>query len=146
MNLEENSCRNHESLKQKRQESWISRFKWSRFYPRFSPLNTVLYSLRYHHFALEMIQFIHPVLPETSVPFFDSTMSMLPRINSVCKSAFYYLRNISRIRNSYPWRPRDSCPCFCISSLATATLFCIMCRSMLCKSSNCNRYRMLPPT
>ena len=34
MNLEENSCRNHESLRQKRQESWISRFKWFRFYPR----------------------------------------------------------------------------------------------------------------
>ena len=34
MNLEENSCRNHESLRQKRQESWISRFKWFRFKPR----------------------------------------------------------------------------------------------------------------
>ena len=29
---------------------------------------------------------------------FDSTMSMLPHVNSVCKSAFYHLRNISRIR------------------------------------------------
>ena len=29
-----NSCRNHESLRQKRQESWISRFKWFRFYPQ----------------------------------------------------------------------------------------------------------------
>ena len=34
MNLEENYCRNHESSRQKRQESWISRFKWFRFYPR----------------------------------------------------------------------------------------------------------------
>ena len=34
MNLKENSCRNHESLRQKRQESWISRFKWFRFKPR----------------------------------------------------------------------------------------------------------------
>ena len=29
---------------------------------------------------------------------FDSTMSMLPHVNSVCKSSFYHLRNISRIR------------------------------------------------
>ena len=29
---------------------------------------------------------------------FDSTMSMLPHVKSVCKSAFYHLRNISRIR------------------------------------------------
>ena len=33
MNL--NSCRNHESLRKKRRESWvISRFKWFHFYPR----------------------------------------------------------------------------------------------------------------
>ena len=110
MNLEENSWRNHESLRQKRQESWV---RYDSNDPASTPdslpppptLNTVLYSLRYHHFALEMMQFIHPVLPETSVPFFDSSMSMFPHINSVCKSAFYYLRNISRIRNSYPWRP-----------------------------------------
>ena len=35
MNLEENSCRNHESSRQKRQESWISKLKWFRFYPRY---------------------------------------------------------------------------------------------------------------
>ena len=29
---------------------------------------------------------------------FESTMSMLPHVKSVCKSAFYHLRNISRIR------------------------------------------------
>ena len=34
MNPEENCCRNHESLRPKRQESWISRLKWFRFYPR----------------------------------------------------------------------------------------------------------------
>ena len=28
-----NSCKNNESLRQKRQELWISRFKWFRFYP-----------------------------------------------------------------------------------------------------------------
>ena len=28
---------------------------------------------------------------------FDSTISMLPRVNSVCKHAFYYLRNISHM-------------------------------------------------
>ena len=33
MNLEEHSPRSHKSLRQKRQESWISRFKWFRFYP-----------------------------------------------------------------------------------------------------------------
>ena len=31
---------------------------------------------------------------------FDKTMTMLPHINSVCKGAFYHLRNIARIRNS----------------------------------------------
>ena len=35
MNLEENFSKNHESLRQKRQESWISRFKWFRFIPRY---------------------------------------------------------------------------------------------------------------
>ena len=40
MNL--NSCRNHESLRQKRQESWISRFKWFRFYPRYNPRQKTL--------------------------------------------------------------------------------------------------------
>ena len=34
MNLKENSCKNHESLGQKRQESRISRFKWFLFCPR----------------------------------------------------------------------------------------------------------------
>ena len=34
INLKENSCKNHESLRQKRQESRISRFKWFRFCPR----------------------------------------------------------------------------------------------------------------
>ena len=29
---------------------------------------------------------------------FDTTMSMLPHVNNVCKSAFYHLRTISRIR------------------------------------------------
>ena len=35
MNLEENFSKNHESFRQKRQESWISRFKWFRFIPRY---------------------------------------------------------------------------------------------------------------
>ena len=29
---------------------------------------------------------------------FDNTMTMVPHINSTCKSAFYHLRNIARIR------------------------------------------------
>ena len=29
---------------------------------------------------------------------FDSTLSMVPHINNICKSSFYHLRNISRIR------------------------------------------------
>ena len=29
---------------------------------------------------------------------FDSTMSMEPQVNSICKSAFYHLRNITKIR------------------------------------------------
>ena len=45
-----------------------------------------------------MIQFIHPTSARNIAVTFDSTMSMLPHVNSVCKSAFYYLRNISRIR------------------------------------------------
>ena len=31
----------------------------------------------------------------------DSTMSMLPHVNSVCKSVFYHLRNISRIKKKF---------------------------------------------
>ena len=31
---------------------------------------------------------------------FDRTMSMLPHINTVCKSAFYHFRNLSRIRTT----------------------------------------------
>ena len=33
---------------------------------------------------------------------FDSCMTMLPHVNSVCKSAFYHIRNISRIRKFLP--------------------------------------------
>ena len=46
-----------------------------------------------------MTQSIQPSLCSRNIGFvFDSTMSMLPHVNSVCKSAFYHLRNISRIR------------------------------------------------
>ena len=31
---------------------------------------------------------------------FDTTMSMLPHVNNVCKSAFYHLRNISCLRKN----------------------------------------------
>ena len=48
---------------------------------------------------------------------FDGTVSMLPHVNSVCKSALYHLRHISRIRKF-------------LSSKTTEILvhaFCIMC-------------------
>ena len=48
---------------------------------------------------------------------FDGTVSMLPHVNSVCKSALYHLRHISRIRKF-------------VSSKTTEILvhaFCIMC-------------------
>ena len=42
---------------------------------------------------------VHPSHSARSIrAILDSTMSMLPHVNSVCKSAFYHLRNISRIR------------------------------------------------
>ena len=42
---------------------------------------------------------------------FDTTMSMLPHVNNVCKSAFYRLHTISRIRKylSTQTTDRDSC-------------------------------------
>ena len=45
-----------------------------------------------------MLQFIHPFRARNIVAIYNSTMSMLPHVNSVCKSAFYHLFNISRIR------------------------------------------------
>ena len=92
-----------------------------------STLRTVLQRL-YHHFVLEMIQFIHPNLPETSVPFLTA-LCLFPHVNSVCKSA-YHLRNISRIRKflSSKTIPRFSSMLLYPPSLTTAILFCIMCR------------------
>ena len=46
-----------------------------------------------------MLQFIHPFRARNIVAIFNTTMSMLPYVNSVCKSALYQLCNISRIRN-----------------------------------------------
>ena len=66
----------------------------------------------------ELLYFFSTYNPEQSVPplrfgtniikpspnarnigaIFDTTMSMLPQVNNACKSAFYYLRTISRIR------------------------------------------------
>ena len=54
MNLEVNSCRNHGSSRQKRKESWISRFKWFRFYPR-QRFNTWQ-----GHFKLQIKHWISP--------------------------------------------------------------------------------------
>jgi len=48
------------------------------------------------HFGSDIIQ---PCSSSRNIGIvFDSTMSMLPHVISVCKSAFYHLRNISRIR------------------------------------------------
>ena len=46
---------------------------------------------------------------------FDTTMSMLPHVNNVCKSAFYHLHTISRIRKylSTQTTDRDSCSRLC---------------------------------
>ena len=62
---------------------------------------------------------------------FDSTMSMLSHVNLVCKSAFYHLRYISLIKNSYLQRlARFSSMLLYPLSLTAATRFCIMCRNM----------------
>ena len=44
-------------------------------------------------------QIIHPKKSLKNVgTIFDETVSKLPQVNSICKSAFFHLRNISRIR------------------------------------------------
>ena len=53
----------------------------------------------YHHFVLEVIQFIHPTQPEISrCHLWQHYLYALARVNSLCKSAFYHLPNISCIR------------------------------------------------
>ena len=54
----------------------------------------------YLHFVLDLIQFSRLYVPETLVSFLIvlCRCSMLSHANSVCKSAFYHIRNISRIR------------------------------------------------
>ena len=46
---------------------------------------------------------------------FDTIMSILPQVNNVCKSAFYHLHTISRIRKylSRQTTDRDSCSRLC---------------------------------
>ena len=44
-------------------------------------------------------QIIHPKMSLKNIgAIFDETVSMLPQVNSICKSAFFHLRSISRIR------------------------------------------------
>ena len=44
-------------------------------------------------------QIIHPKKSLKNIgAIFDETVSMLPQVNSICKSAFFHIRNISRIR------------------------------------------------
>ena len=45
-----------------------------------------------------MISSSLPYTSETLVPFFTVLLSIIPQVNSVCKSAFYQLRNIACIR------------------------------------------------
>ena len=46
-----------------------------------------------------MNQIIHPRKSLKNIgAIFDETVSMFPQINSICKSAFFHLKNISRIR------------------------------------------------
>ena len=62
------------------------------FYSKHNPQQ----SLPSLHFGSDIIQ---PFSSSRNIGVvFDSTMSMLPHVKSVCKSAFYHLRNISRIR------------------------------------------------
>ena len=73
---------------------------------------------------------------------FDSTMSMLPHINTVCKSAFYHLRNLSRIRNLYQRKlPKHSCMPLSLPNLTTATPFCTIFQNMLFKTTVCTKRR-----
>ena len=48
------------------------------------------------------------------IKIFDSTMTMLPQDNSVCKSAFYHLRHFPYTKISIFEDHQDSRPCFCV--------------------------------
>ena len=72
----------------------------------------------------------------------DSTMSMLPHVNSVCKSVFYHLRNISRIKkkNFYVQKlPRFSSMLLYPPSLTTAILCAEECFEKASISTECCR-------
>ena len=62
-----------------------------------------LYSKHNPQQSLPSIRFGQDIIPPSQFArnigvIFDSTMTMLPHISSICKSASYHLRNISRIR------------------------------------------------
>ena len=57
----------------------------------------------------------------------DSTMSMLPEVKPVRKSAFYHLRNISRTRKLLSWDHRDSSPGLCNLQVGSLQLSFIQC-------------------
>ena len=63
MNLEDNSCGSYESWRRKRQESWISRFKWFRFDPRFfqSTVDRKFYPSKQGHKNGEMIVAVNAI-------------------------------------------------------------------------------------
>ena len=45
----------------------------------------------------------------------NSTLSMVPQVNSLCKTASYHLTNIGRIRHLMIYRVNwDTCTCFCL--------------------------------
>ena len=62
------------------------------FYSKYSPQKSFIPL----HFGDDLIQ---PSLHVRDIgAILDCTLSMIPQVNSVCKSAFYQLRNIARIR------------------------------------------------
>ena len=63
----------------------------------------LLYSKHCPQTSLPTLQFGNDIIkPSESVKnigvIFDSTLSMVPHVNSICKTAFYHLRNIAKIR------------------------------------------------
>jgi len=75
---------------------------------------------------------------------FDSTMSMLPQVKSVRKSALYHLRNISRIRKLLSTKTTETLVhAFLTSNLITVTLFYTVSPNTLFRSPNQCRMQRL---
>ena len=71
------------------------------FYSKYSPQKSFITL----HFGSDLIQPSQHVRDIGAI--FDCTLSMIPQVNSVCKSAFYQMLNIARIRKYLPPKTTD---------------------------------------